>query len=160
MCNTCTKTCMYLDWCTCTVWKLHLPCHVSYELSNFMSSTIYCQICCWKSCATSTTFKPERMKYSVAVFYTPCVHVPLASTWGNTSHVQWYSLVWAVRCSTRDIVVIPTILCVLENTRQYINVYTWVAIICLTNLPDRHGTVVWYAFAEESCLASVMTHYI
>ena len=153
---TCNKIYMYLDWYTWYSLKvlLTMPRVIWVE-----SSTIYRRICCRKSCATSTTFKPESKKYWVAVSYTLCIHVPLANTWGNTSHVQWYSLVWAVRCSTRDMVVIPRILCVLENTRQYINLYSHSRVaISLTNLPDRHGTVVWYAFAEESCLASVMTH--
>ena len=50
----------------------------------------------------------------------------------------------------------PTILIVLYGCMTSI-------AFCVFNqkyyhLPERQGTVVWYAFAVESCLASVMTH--
>ena len=48
------------------------PCQVSKEFSIFKSSIMYRLICCWKSCATSTTFKPvvfPRTKHSTQYIY-------------------------------------------------------------------------------------------
>ena len=38
-----------------------IPCHVSYELTNPITSTTYFDTCCCISRATSTIFKPIRM---------------------------------------------------------------------------------------------------
>ena len=93
------------------------PCQVSKEFSIFKSSTMYRLICCWKSCATSTTFKPvvyPRTKHSTQYIYIT-QHIPRDNTCGRTTFVHSYSRVWAVLCSAREIVDTPTTLWVLQQ---------------------------------------------
>lgn len=73
--------------------------------------------------------------------------LPLSMTCGRTCFVHASSLVWAVWCSFRDMVVMPTTLWVLEILMQ----------VKLENpaydseyLPLMQGTVVWKALAVES----------
>ena len=71
-----------------------------------------------------------------------------------TSLVHASSIVCAVECSARERVI------------DMLRIFLLLKIIIqnkyktdqASHLPDRQGTVVWYALAVESCRASVITH--
>ena len=64
--------------------------------------------------------------------------LPRETTWGITTFIHSSSRVWAVVCSLREIVLIPTILCVLyESLIKVFFVYE--QTILLTNLPPRQA---------------------